>query len=206
MALKKLKYYLALFLVVLAIGLFFFEKEYFPVESLTEGPPPFLRLHILANSNEEQDQTIKLKIRDLVLISFYHEFQGLKDSEEAILYTRNNLDVITTKINQYLKDHYFDYEAHCAVVREEFKPSTYGIFELPGGEYWAFRVTLGEGNGKNWWCVLYPPLCFYELNDGEAISVIKPNEEQTKPDENSEKGSFIRDIYQNKILKVWITQ
>lgn len=200
------KYLLAFFLVLLVCGLFFLERKYSPVEGLTEGPPSFLRLHILANSNEDSDQNIKLKVRDLVLVKLYHDFQGLTNSEEAIKYTGNNLGVLKNKINKYLKEHGFSYKAQCALVRENFKPSTYGAFQLPGGEYRALRITLGEGTGKNWWCVLYPPLCFYELNDGEALSVIRQDDRQNKPNENKEEGSFLRDIYQNKILKVWITQ
>lgn len=199
----KNKYFLAFFLAVLVLGLFFLEKKYYPVESLIEGPPPFLRLHILANSNEENDQTIKLKVRDLILVSLHHDFKDMNSSEEAISYAKNNLREITNMVNQYLKDHNLFYEARCSVVREDFKSSTYGIFELPEGEYWALRVNLGEGKGKNWWCVLYPPLCFYELNDGEAISVINQNQNHTKPEE---KGSFFKNFYYDKILKVWITQ
>lgn len=201
---KKLKYLLAFILVGMVAGLLFLEKEYFPAESQVDGPPPFLRLHILANSDDEPDQKIKLKVRDQVLINLYPDFQRLNNNEEAVEYTKNNLDVIVNKINEYLDKHYCGYNAECAVVREYFTPSSYGILRLPGGEYWSLRVTLGEGQGRNWWCVLYPPLCFYDLNDGESLSVITHQETKTKTAEQEQ--TFLKSFYQDKILKVWITQ
>lgn len=203
---KRLQFFAVFLILLLALGGSFYVRKYeIFAESQVDGPPPFLRLHILANSDEKHDQKIKLAVRDMILSRHYQEFGRINNFQEAVDYIKNNLAAIEHNLNQYLSRQNCDYKAVCTVVEENFKTSNYWDFQLPEGKYKALKITLGEGLGRNWWCVLYPPLCFYELNKEEALSVVSPNRTDTQA-ETGAKQSFFKALVFDKLLKVWITQ
>lgn len=118
-----------------------------------------LRLHIVANSDSEEDQAIKLKVRDMVI----KQVSDMNISaENAADYTEDiseKIDVLTNKINDYLTSEGYSQKAEINLGESIFPAKNYGDIVLPAGTYNAIKVTLGEGQGKNWWCVMFPPLC-----------------------------------------------
>lgn len=107
-----------------------------------------VRLHVIANSNSDDDQKVKLKVRDEILKS------GTDCNYKEVA------DLV-------LKENGFSYNSHCETGEFYFPNKEYKDITLPAGEYRGLKVVLGDGKGENWWCVMYPPLCFSESIEGE---------------------------------------
>ncbi len=122
-----------------------------------------IRMHIIANSDDFYDQKIKLEIRDKILEKYSF---AAEDITGEIQYIGNNLDKITADVNSWLEDAGMYYGAKAHLTRDYFPTKNYGGLSLPRGEYTAFKVVLGNGQGKNWWCVMFPPLCFADSSVG----------------------------------------
>ena len=118
-----------------------------------------IRLHIVANSDSEKDQAIKLAVKDEILSLVSGLTCSASDSDEAETALRNNLPRIIEAANSVLAENGSSYGAKAALAAYEFPTKSYGLFSLPAGSYKALRVELGQGGGRNWWCVLFPPLC-----------------------------------------------
>ena len=120
----------------------------------------FLRIHVRADSNEAEAQEVKYKVRDCVveyltpLVAEYHT------KAEAVAGLQSKLPQIQRLANALLQREGFDYGATVSLTNEEFPTRVYGEFTLPAGKYSALILNLGSGRGDNWWCVVYPPLCF----------------------------------------------
>lgn len=128
-------------------------------ESLAEE---VFRFHVLANSDTDEDQEVKLKVRDAV-ITYMDRFMddSLKENaEDTRRWAETHLDELERVADQVLEDEGFAYDAEAEVVRDYFPEKTYGDITFPAGYYEALRINLGEAKGHNWWCVLYPGLCF----------------------------------------------
>ena len=139
-----------------------------------------IRLHIMANSDSPDDQALKMVIRDTVL----REVRGLLIEATTKPEVWQVLSESISRIENAARDE-LDKEGKCYDVTVElgtfsFPPCTYGDFQVPQGDYDAIRVILGRGAGQNWWCVLFPPLCFIEIADGGRIQGLDSN---ISPDE-----------------------
>ena len=124
--------------------------------------PEILRFHVLANSDSDEDQQLKLRVRTLLLDSIYEklgENASLDDTKEYVLANKDSLE---QEAEDYMKAEGYDYPAHMEVTECCFPTKTYGDMVFPCGTYDAVRVEIGKGKGHNWWCVLYPPLCFVD--------------------------------------------
>ena len=118
-----------------------------------------VRLHILANSDSEEDQELKLKIRDR-LLEKYGTMLRLAESKENAVDRLTELEGdIKNDVNLWIKESGSDYECEVTLGIEWYETREYDEFTLPCGYYTSARILLGEGDGKNWWCVMYPPLC-----------------------------------------------
>lgn len=130
----------------------------------------YLRIHIRANSNSEVDQGIKYLIKDAVvdvMIPFLSNCETKEEAEKAI---SENFGLIEKTANKILSDKGFSYTASAKLASEEFPARDYNGFLLEKGFYDALIINLGEGQGNNWWCVVYPPLCFLKTNPtGEGV-------------------------------------
>lgn len=124
--------------------------------------PELLRFHVLANSNSSADQTLKLKVRTLLLNSIYEGLGENASLEETKTYVIEHQEELEKKAENYMKELGYDYPAHMEVTNCYFPTKTYGDMVFPCGTYEAVRVEIGKGKGHNWWCVLYPPLCFVD--------------------------------------------
>ena len=117
------------------------------------------RLHILANSDTHQDQTLKLKVRDGILDYTAELFKNCQSREQAIETAEKNLDSIKAKCQALIIENGFDYGVEVYTTKMDFNTRVYKNFTLPAGKYEALRIVIGSGQGHNWWCMIYPALC-----------------------------------------------
>lgn len=138
-----------------------------------------LRLHILANSDSEEDQALKLAVRDRILELDYSLFDSVHSVSEAKEAAEAQLEQIEAAAEEEIRRQGYDYPVHAEVGRMYFPTRVYEDFTLPAGEYEALRLTIGSGEGKNWWCVLYPPLCLPAAESGESLdSILTPEQKE----------------------------
>lgn len=132
----------------------------------------FVRIHIRADSNDEEAQRVKYAVKSAVcdyLTPHLANCQNANQVKTLLNNHKKNLEQIATNV---LKDWGFDYTATATLKQEYFPARTYGSLTLESGVYWAFVVNLGSGKGDNWWCVAYPPLCFVNAENLSAENVI----------------------------------
>ncbi len=143
-----------------------------------------VRLHILAESDSEEDQQTKLAIRDMILAHYGERLSGYETVEEAEEALRELIWDIEKDVNEWLSELKSGATAEVTLTREWYDRREYGDIALPAGEYLSLRVIIGEGEGKNWWCVMYPPLCLdvalgdyvgYSEDENRLITVGKYN-------------------------------
>lgn len=125
-----------------------------------------IRLHVVAASDSQEDQTIKLRVRDAVVESLREEMKNLKDVDQAKIYLQENLPKIELLANRVLQDAGCEDRATVQLCVEEFSKRVYDTFSLPAGLYESLRIIIGEGEGKNWWCVVFPELCLPATSEG----------------------------------------
>lgn len=134
-----------------------------------------LRLHVIANSDSRYDQSTKLAVRDCIINTMSTQFRFVHSRDEAKKALMNNGSIIQSTVDNALSRENAPYGARISLGRRQFPDKTYGDTFYPAGEYDALCVTLGDGQGQNWWCVLYPPLClgsFEKTDDVEFQSFI----------------------------------
>ncbi len=118
-----------------------------------------IRLHVLANSDSDADQQIKLAVRDALLNCGSKIFDGTVNIENAEEILEREKQMLIETANNVLSENGFNYKAEIYLAEEYFQTRKYESFTLPAGEYLALKVVLGNGSGHNWWCVMFPPLC-----------------------------------------------
>lgn len=123
------------------------------------------RLHILANSDSEADQSLKIKVRDKVLLFTEDLFNSASSKDEAESIVSDNLQSISNVAYQTVLDNGYDYKVTAEITNMYFATRYYEGYTLPSGMYDALRITIGEGEGHNWWCVMYPSICISSSED-----------------------------------------
>lgn len=138
-----------------------------------------VRLHVIANSDTESDQQLKLKVRDTIVEYTRQSLKNCKNQDEVMKSLRNDSENIKAIAEKCLRDEGSSYSAYVTVGEFDFPTKNYGKYCFPQGEYQSLRIVIGEGVGKNWWCVLFPPLCYVSENavnvDGKAEADLKEN-------------------------------
>ena len=129
-------------------------------EQAKEISGKFVRFHIVANSNSDADQSVKMKVREAIFEAL--DFSHISSGEEALMYFENHQQEIKMIAERVLWENGFSYGCNIFVGKKEFPVREYSDFVLPAGTYDAISVTLGEGNGQNFFCVMYPSLCRIE--------------------------------------------
>ncbi|MBR5155116.1 MAG: stage II sporulation protein R [Clostridia bacterium] len=137
-----------------------------------------LRLHIIANSNSACDQDLKLCVRDRIISEAGEFFSNCQNLDDAIRITNERSQEIKKIAESEIQDYGFDYPVKVSIGNFAFPTKSYGDVTLPSGRYTALRIEIGEAKGENWWCVMYPPLCFA---DG-VLSVTDAAKTQLKSD------------------------
>ncbi len=162
----KKNIWIALFLACVCFGLLF-------AGGLGEKPnPEFLRIHIRADSDDPNAQDIKYVVKAAITRDLAPKLADCDTKEKAMDVVRKNLDNFRTIADNVLIQNGFDYVSRVRLAAEEFPERTYGDLTLPAGVYDALIIELGSGKGQNWWCVVYPPLCFvnYEETSGGGLT------------------------------------
>lgn len=137
-----------------------------------------LRMHVVANSDSEEDQCLKLKVRDAVLEAgkeYFDNSESAAQAEEKLIPVKDELENVAKKV---VEDNGYDYDVKVNIGNAYFPTKTYdGDVTLPAGEYEAVNVIIGSGNGHNWWCVMFPPMCLPAAeSDTELDEVLSQRE------------------------------
>lgn len=140
-----------------------------------------IRLHVLANSNSEADQALKLAVKNEVVRYLQTELTQSKDLDQSRNVLQTHMKEIEEIAVQTLEQEESPYGVHLEYGHFDFPVKYYGGFSLPAGNYEALRVVIGEGQGNNWWCVLFPPMCFVDSNEVSLgqYSELSPKKEVT---------------------------
>jgi stage II sporulation protein R len=156
---------LGLIITIVINSITTFAAEY---EHITDN---VLRLHILANSDSDEDQALKLLVRDAILEKTEDIFSNAGGKEDAVIAAKKAVPEIERIASKVIDEQGYDYSVSAEVTTMEFDTRVYGDITMPAGEYEAIRVTIGEAEGKNWWCVMFPPLCIPAVAADETIEV-----------------------------------
>lgn len=147
-----------------------------------------VRLHVLANSDTVEDQALKLKVRDAV-IEYMEKQDDLNSAGEARKYLSENLNRLEKIAEGVIASEGYDYSARADLGVRYIPEKAYGGITFPAGNYEALNITIGRGEGENWWCVLFPPLCLLEegtATDDEVVSGDEASEGNNDDDGSSE--------------------
>lgn len=145
------------------------------------------RLHVIANSDSSEDQNLKLIVRDRVL-SYMNSLvdTNISSKEEIMRLVSENLENFKSIAQDTVYENGYNYDVNVEIGNFTFPTKTYGDIALPAGYYDALRVTIGEAKGKNWWCVMFPPLCFVDVSSGVVPEDSKETLEESLSDEEYE--------------------
>ena len=132
-----------------------------------------IRFHVRANSDSNEDQQLKLMVKDRVVSYLSSEMNASTSKDDSMSYIENNLDAIKAVALEVITEQGYNYTVNAYITKEFFPTKSYGDVTIPCGEYDAFRIDIGDNSGKNWWCILYPPLCFVEGTYGIATDESK---------------------------------
>lgn len=167
---KKSLSFVLIFILFIVSGVIFLRDVYENRESYRNS---LIRFHVIANSDSPEDQQLKLKVRDTIINEMNSKFEKASSLEESKKIILDNLDTIEYIAEEQIKELGKNYNVNVEFGEYNFPTKSYGNFTLPAGEYQAVRVVIGEGKGKNWWCVMFPPLCFIDITHGITNSKIK---------------------------------
>ena len=131
-----------------------------------------IRLHIVANSDDQEDQALKLQIRDAVIAKLQETMQQMPSVDAAKEYLASHLEDLEEYVNQQIRSLGYSDTAKITLGKEAFDIRQYDTFALPAGQYTSLRITIGEGEGKNWWCVVFPTLCLPATSEDFADTAV----------------------------------
>lgn len=143
------------------------------------------RLHVIANSNSEEDQNLKYAVRDELINYMNTLCENISTKEEAIQIAEENKEAFYQVARKVITDKGFDYNVNIEIGNFSFPTKTYGDISLPAGFYDALKVEIGNASGKNWWCVMFPSLCFVDVSNG-----IVPEESKENLESNLEQEDY----------------
>lgn len=149
-----MKKFISLIVILSAIIILYFGLFTKPAKN------DYIRIHILANSNLEIDQNVKYEIKDKIIAYLLPYISLCETREDFVAILNNSIDGVENVANKVLKEKNFAYKANVVFCEENFPTREYDSLVLESGLYDAIIVNLGEAKGDNWWCVVYPPLCF----------------------------------------------
>ena len=163
-----------------------------------EIPNNVFRFHILANSDTEEDQALKLKVRDKVLERTKILFDTANSKSDAEEFVKANLETIEEIAQNEVYKNGYNYPVKAEIVNMHFDTRHYESYTLPAGMYDALRITIGNAKGHNWWCVMYPSICISTADEGKdrAKDVLSDDEYSLVTDDKVEYKFFIVELFQ----------
>ena len=173
------------FILIVLISIFIFINAYNYVEAISDNLyNSVFRLHVIANSNSEEDQNLKYIVRDSLLNYMNEKCKNLSSKEDVIQYAKNNLVDIKNIAENTIKENGYNYPVVVEIGNYEFPTKWYGDISFPEGFYDALKVKIGKAAGQNWWCVMFPPLCFVNSTTGIVPDSSKQALKETLSEEN----------------------
>lgn len=142
----------------------------------TELASKLIRLHVVPHSDAQEDQDLKIAVRDTVLEVTQPLLKGVTTREKAQAVLKEHLGTLAAAAEETIRKNGFDYPVRVGLEVETLPTRRYETFALPAGEYLTLRVTIGDGKGGNWWCVIYPPLCLTAAQAEEAFAALTDEE------------------------------
>ncbi len=158
-------------------------------EAMANEYEGIIRFHVIANSDSNEDQELKLHVRDCVIVKLQKALEDCSDVGETREYIKENLDEIEIWASECVKSWGYDYDVTARIGVTAIPAKQYDDVYFPAGNYEALTITIGEGKGQNWWCVVFPPLCLIECKDKAAGEL---------PDEDAE-GKL---VLKSKLLEI----
>ena len=204
-----------LLLLIFLLTLFIFFSAYSYVTAVSSDiSDSVFRLHVIANSDSQEDQNLKYKVRD-ALLEYMNTLCSYEFSkEEAMNIAQNHIDDFSNIAQDIVTQNGYDYPINVSIGKYNFPTKEYGDVSLPAGNYDALRVEIGSASGHNWWCVMFPPLCFVDVSSGVVAESSKEllqdgmSEEEydllTKSSDNSELNFKFKivELFENLKLKL----
>ncbi len=172
-----------LLIFLLSLYIFISAQSYVTAVS-SELSEAVFRLHVLANSDSDEDQELKLKVRDKLLAYMNSICADCSTKEEAISIAQNHKEEFKKIAEETIRENGYNYSVQININNFYFPTKNYGDISLPAGFYDALRVEIGSGKGKNWWCVMFPSLCFIDVSSGVVDDEAKENLEEHLSDES----------------------
>lgn len=179
---KKVCAIVGIFISILVTGLIVNAKKN---EMQGELAEQVFRFHVLANSDSEDDQALKMKVKEAVIAYMKQELPESDSVETTKEWARKNLLRIEELAEKVISKEGYDYSVMAEVTKCDFPDKTYGDITFPAGEYEALKIEIGEAKGQNWWCVLYPNLCFID-----AVHAVVPQKGKDELKEVLEEDTY----------------
>ena len=163
---KKLKIG-RIFVILILLSLFILISAISYVDAVSNNiADSVFRLHVIANSDSKEDQELKLKVRDELLSYMNIISKDSTNKQEAMQIANEHKEEFTQIAEKVIKENGYNYTVNVQVGKADFPTKYYGDITLPAGTYDALKVQIGEAKGQNWWCVMFPPLCFVDVSTG----------------------------------------
>ena len=143
-----------------------------PIHSESQIYEKVLRLHVIANSDSDEDQALKLLVRDAILAEAEEILQGISDRDTAEQAITQNLERLRLTAERTILENGYSYSVAIKLGKENYPTKNYESCAFPAGEYTSLQIIIGEASGQNWWCVLYPPLCLSAATDKDAYASV----------------------------------
>ena len=163
---KKLKIG-RIFVILILLSLFILISAISYVDAVSNNiADSVFRLHVIANSDSKEDQELKLKVRDELLSYMNIISKDSTSKQEAMQIANEHKEEFTQIAEKVIKENGYNYTVNVQIGKADFPTKYYGDITLPAGTYDALKVQIGEAKGQNWWCVMFPPLCFVDVSTG----------------------------------------
>ena len=180
----KKPYFKVTFILLLLISIYIFISAYNYVEAVSyDISNSVFRLHVIANSDSEEDQNLKYLVRDALLEYMNNISINANSKQDVIKIAYEHINEFEEIAKKILNENGFDYPVKIDIGNFSFPTKEYGDISLPSGYYDAMRVQIGQASGKNWWCVMFPPLCFIDITSGVVEDSSKETLQENLSDE-----------------------
>ena len=156
-----------IFVILILLSLFILISAISYVDAVSNNiADSVFRLHVIANSDSKEDQELKLKVRDELLSYMNIISKDSTSKQEAMQIVNEHKEEFTQIAKKVIKENGYNYTVNVQIGKADFPTKYYGDITLPAGTYDALKVQIGEAKGQNWWCVMFPPLCFVDVSTG----------------------------------------
>lgn len=164
-----------------------------------------IRFHVIANSDSEEDQSLKLKVRDRIIDKISLKLEAAESLDEARDILKSSIEEVNSIAKEVIIEEGFNYDVNTMISKENFPDKIYGDYIFPQGNYEAYRVIIGSGEGQNWWCVMFPPLCFVDESKN-IVDTKKLDQNIAKLEDKVEKNNKNNNnnvIFKFKIVEIF---